>query len=161
MLGNRLWNPEVIPARRFWTNRIGSAALRLMTGFPLEDSQCGYRLASAPLLRRMGLIGRRYSVDTELLIRAGKLGAVFAHVPVRVIYAGEPSHFRPLKDTIHIVFSAVRFKIDEGDARRDPGPETWTRRNESGDTLLQPLSASVLRERAETAKELPSEGNPG
>jgi len=125
VLGNRLWCREAIPPRRMWTNHVGTTALRLMTGFPLEDSQCGYRLVAATLLRRMGLVGKRYSVDTELLIRAGKLGAAFAHVPVTVIYAGEPSHFRPVRDTVHIVFSAVRFKVDEGDLRRDPGQEYW------------------------------------
>lgn len=125
VLGTRLWQAEAIPARRYWTNYIGTRALCLMTGLPLEDSQCGYRLAASGLLRRMGLVGTRYSIDSELLIRAGKLRAPFAHVPVRVIYAGTPSHYRPLADTVHIVFSTIRFKIDEGDLRRDPGPAGW------------------------------------
>ena len=42
-LGNRLHRPEAIPAKRFWTNFIGTRALELMTGYPLEDSQCGFR----------------------------------------------------------------------------------------------------------------------
>jgi glycosyltransferase involved in cell wall biosynthesis len=125
VLGNRLWNPEAIPARRFWTNFIGTRALQLMTGFPVEDSQCGFRLVACSFLRRMGLIGNRYAVDTELLVRAGKLRARFAHVPVRVIYEGAVSHYRPIGDTFHIVFSAVVFKIDEGDLRVDPGPDAW------------------------------------
>ena len=125
MLGNRLWNREAIPARRFWTNFIGTRALELMSGFPLEDSQCGYRLVASSFLRRMGLVGRRYSVDTEILVRAGKLRARFAHVPVQVIYDGAVSHYRPLRDTVHIVLSAARFKVDEGDLRFDPGPEAW------------------------------------
>lgn len=128
VLGNRLWNWRAIPAKRYWTNFLGTRALELMTGYPLEDSQCGFRLVAAPLLRRMGLVARRYAVDTEILIRAKKLGASFAHVPVAVIYDGAASHFRPLADTVHIVLSAVRFKVDEGDARLDPGPEGWRAR---------------------------------
>ncbi len=127
VLGNRLWAPEAIPAKRYWTNFIGTRALQLMSGFPLEDSQCGYRLVSAPLLRRMGLVGNRYSIDTEIIVRAGKLRARFAHVPVRVIYEGAVSHYRPLKDTVHIVLSAAGFKVDERDLRRDPGPEAWSK----------------------------------
>lgn len=138
VLGNRLWDWEAIPAKRFWTNFIGSRALQLMTGFPLEDSQCGYRLVSAAHLRRMGLVGNRYSVDTEILVRAGKLQARFAHVPVRVIYEGAVSHYRPLFDTVHIVLSAVRFKIDEGDLRTDPGADAW-RRLVSTPAVLEPL----------------------
>ena len=125
VLGNRLWNPAAIPAKRFWTNFIGTRALQLMTGLPLEDSQCGYRLISAVFLRRMGLVGARYSIDTEIIVRAGKLRARFAHVPVRVIYEGAVSHYRPVRDTVHIVLSAARFKIDEGDLRKDPGPNAW------------------------------------
>ena len=142
VLGNRLWKPEAIPAKRFWTIFIGTRALELMTGFPLEDSQCGYRLVSAGHLRRMGLVGNRYSVDTEIIVRAGKLRARFAHVPVRVIYEGAVSHYRPVFDTVHIVLSAARFKIDEGDLRVDPGPEAW-RRLVSAPPVLEPLSAGT------------------
>jgi glycosyltransferase involved in cell wall biosynthesis len=138
VLGNRLWKPEAIPAKRFWTNFIGTRALELMTGFPLQDSQCGYRLVSAPHLRRMGLVGNRYSVDTEILVRAGKLRARFAHVPVRVIYEGAVSYYRPVWDTVHIVLSAVRFKVDEGDLRADPGADAW-RVLVSTPSVIEPL----------------------
>jgi glycosyltransferase involved in cell wall biosynthesis len=142
VLGNRLWNPGAIPSNRYWTNFIGTRALQLMTGFPLEDSQCGYRLVSSALLRRMALVGNRFSVDTELFVRAGKLGARFSHVPVRVIYeAGGGSHYQPLRDTVHIVLSAVRFKVDEGDLRRDPGPESW-RSAVSAPPVLAPLAVA-------------------
>ena len=125
VLGNRFWNPDAIPGRRRWTNFIGTRALEIMTGFPVEDSQCGYRLVTAALLRRMGLIASGYAIDTEILVRAGKLRAAFAHVPVRVIYDGARSHFRPLADTFHIVVSAGRVKVDEGDRRSDPGAAGW------------------------------------
>jgi glycosyltransferase involved in cell wall biosynthesis len=140
VLGNRLWKPEAIPAKRFWTNYIGTRALQLMTGFPLEDSQCGFRLVSSAYLRRMGLVGNRYSVDTEIIVRAGKLRARFAHVPVSVIYEGAVSHYRPIFDTVHIVLSAVRFKIDEADLRSDPGADAW-RRLVSAPPVLGPSPA--------------------
>lgn len=125
VLGNRLWNWRAVPAKRYWTNFLGTRALEIMTGYPLEDSQCGFRLVAASLLRRMRLVASRYAIDTEILIRSKKLGAAFAHVPVQVIYDGATSHFRPLADTVHIVLSAVRFKVDEGDLRVDPGPQAW------------------------------------
>lgn len=128
VLGNRLWNWREIPAKRYWTNFLGTRALELMTGYPLEDSQCGFRLVAASLLRRMGLVANKYAIDTEILIRSKKLGATFAHVPVQVIYDGVTSHYRPVVDTVHIVLSAVRFKVDEGDLRVDPGPEGWRAR---------------------------------
>lgn len=138
ILGNRLWNRDAIPAKRYWTNFFGTRALELMTGYPLEDSQCGFRLVSTALLRRMMLVGRRYAIDTELLIRAGKLGGRFAHVPVRVIYDGETSHYRSLGDTVRIVLSAVRFKVDESDLRCDPGPDEWRARVAAPASLQPP-----------------------
>jgi glycosyltransferase involved in cell wall biosynthesis len=142
VLGNRLWNREAIPAKRFWTNYIGTRALQLMTGFPLEDSQCGYRLVASSFLRRMGLVGNRYSVDTEIIVRAGKLRARFAHVPVRVIYEGAVSHYRPMRDTVHIVLSAARFKVDEGDLRNDPGPDAW-KRLVSAPPVVAPMTSAL------------------
>ncbi len=141
ILGNRLWRAGAIPKNRYWTNFLGTRALELMTGFPLEDSQCGFRLVAASLLRRMGLVGMRYAIDTEILVRASKLRARFAHVPVQVIYDSEESHFKGAADTVHIVFSAVRFKVDEGDLRRDPGAEAW-RRNTVAPVVFQPLGPS-------------------
>jgi UDP-N-acetylglucosamine---dolichyl-phosphate N-acetylglucosaminyltransferase len=142
VLGNRLWNPAAIPVRRMWTNFIGTRALEIMTGYPLEDSQCGFRIVNASLLRRMGLVARRYAVDTEILVRAGKLRARFAHVPVQVIYDGALSHYSPVRDTVHIVLSAVRFKVDEGDSRDDPGPEAW-RRAVAAPPVLPPVDGSI------------------
>ena len=127
VLGNRLWKPAAVPRKRSWTNFIGTRALELMSGYPLEDSQCGFRLVEAGFLRRMGLVANRYAVDTEILVRSGKLRARFAHVPIQVIYDGVPSHYMAVRDTVHIVFSAVRFKVDEGDLRDDPGAEAWRR----------------------------------
>ena len=143
VLGNRLWNREAIPSKRFWTNYIGTRALQLMTGFPLEDSQCGYRLVASSCLRRMGLVGNRYSIDTEIIVRAGKVRARFAHVPVRVIYEGATSHYRPLSDTVHIVLSAARFKVDEGDLRRDPGPDGW-RRLVAAPPVFAPMASALI-----------------
>ena len=139
VLGNRLWNREAVPPRRFWTNFIGTRALELMTGFPLEDSQCGFRLVATSALRRMALVSNRYAIDTEILVRAGKLRCRFAHVHVQVIYDGAVSHYRPLSDTVRIALSAVRFKTDEGDLRSDPGPAAW-RRRAAPPAVLSPLA---------------------
>jgi glycosyltransferase involved in cell wall biosynthesis len=142
VLGTRLYRPDAIPANRYWTNYIGTRALQLMSGYPLEDSQCGFRVVASSMLRRMGLAGGRFSIDTEIFVRAGKLGARFVHVPIKVIYDhGGGSHYRALPDTLHIIFSCVRFKADEADLRRDPGPEGW-RAAHPAPPVLAPLESS-------------------
>jgi hypothetical protein len=84
-----------------------------MTGFELEDSQSGYRVLDAGLARRLRLRARGYAIETEMLIKAAKLGARVGHVRVRTIYNREVSHFRPLVDTLRIVLAAIQFQIED------------------------------------------------
>lgn len=113
VIGCRLQDRARIPRARYWTNYIGTRILTWMTGYELEDSQSGYRLLSRDLARRMRLRSDGYAVETEMLIRAGQLGAGLRHVRVRTIYNEEVSHFRPLADTLRIALAAIQFKIDD------------------------------------------------
>lgn len=115
IMGNRWENVAVIPGLRYWTNYIGSRVLTRMTGRELVDSQSGYRLLSSSLLARLGLKSRRYAIETEMLIKAARLGARFAYVPVRTIYGGQASHFRPVHDTFLISCAAIYFKVFDDD----------------------------------------------
>ena len=117
VVGCRLEDREQIPPARFWTNYIGSRVLSWMTGLELLDSQSGYRMLSADLLRRMRLGSDGYAIESEMLIKAGRLGARVAHVRVRTIYNGGGSHFRPVTDTFRISCASVYFKVfDDRDA---------------------------------------------
>ncbi len=46
-----------------------------------------------------------------MLIKAARVGARLDHVPVRTIYGGNPSHFRPVLDTFRISCAAIYFKV--------------------------------------------------
>lgn len=113
LVGTRLQDARRIPRARFWTNYIGTRILTWMTGYELEDSQSGYRILSAELLRKLRLRSDDYAIESEMLIKAGRLGARLGHAPVRTIYEGETSHFRPLRDTVRIALAAIRFKVDD------------------------------------------------
>ncbi len=113
LVGTRLQDASRIPRSRFWTNYIGTRILTWMTGYELQDSQSGYRILSAGLLRKLSLRSDDYAIESEMLIKAGRLGARLGHAPVRTIYGGEISHFRPLRDTVRIALAAIRFKVDD------------------------------------------------
>jgi glycosyltransferase involved in cell wall biosynthesis len=113
VVGSRLHDAARIPPARYWTNYIGTRILTWMTGFELRDSQSGYRVLTGDLARRMRLRSDGYAVETEMLIKAAKLGARLGHAPVRTIYNREISHFRPLADTIRIVLAAIQFQIED------------------------------------------------
>jgi glycosyltransferase involved in cell wall biosynthesis len=111
IIGTRLSDRDAIPSPRYWTNYAGSKVLSLMTGYRLEDSQSGFRLLQADLLRWMNLRSRGYAVESEMLIKASKRKARVVHVPVRTIYEeGGASHFRPFIDTLRISWWSVYYK---------------------------------------------------
>jgi glycosyltransferase involved in cell wall biosynthesis len=86
--------------RRFW-NQLGVKAVSKLTGTSLTDTQSGYRLIRAGVLRGLPLCAAGYEGELELLIKACKRGYSVADIPIATRYAdGRPSsHFRPVRDT--------------------------------------------------------------
>jgi glycosyltransferase involved in cell wall biosynthesis len=115
VIGSRMRESADIPKVRFRTNEIGSRILTRMTGHEVEDGQSGYRVIAAPVLRRLSLSAKGYSIETEILLKAAPHVRRFASVPVRAIYNGEPSHYRPFRDTWIISWGAVYYKVFEMD----------------------------------------------
>ncbi len=111
IIGARLDDARSIPPARFWTNYIGSRILSWMTGRELFDSQSGYRLLAAGLAHRMRLSSAGFAVESEMLIKASRLGASIQHVQVRTIYNDAGSHFRPFLDTFRIACASVYYKV--------------------------------------------------
>lgn len=111
IIGSRWGNRSVIPPERYWTNYVGSRMLSWMSGVELLDSQSGFRLLAAPLAARLGLAANGFAIESEMLIKAARLGAGIGHAPVRAIYEGSSSHFRPVIDTVRISCSAIYFKV--------------------------------------------------
>jgi glycosyltransferase involved in cell wall biosynthesis len=111
VIGSRLADPTRIPGVRFWTNYIGSRILSWMTGRELLDSQSGYRLLDSRLVSRLGLSADGYAIESEMLIKATRLGARLEHVRVRTIYNDHGSHFRPVLDTFRISCASIYYKV--------------------------------------------------
>ncbi len=111
VIGSRLQDARTIPSARFWTNYIGSRILSWMTGRELLDSQSGYRLLAAPLARRLPLRADGFAIESEMLIKATRLGARLEHVRVRTIYNDAGSHFRPALDTFRISCASIYYKV--------------------------------------------------
>lgn len=115
VIGSRMNGMDGIPAVRFRTNEIGSRILTRMTGLEVEDGQSGYRVIAAPILRRLSLSAKGYSIETEILLKAARYVPRVRHVPVRAIYSSARSHFRPFRDTWIISWGAVYYKVFEVD----------------------------------------------
>jgi len=105
VIGSRLKDKEKIPKARYYTNMVGVGCISWRSKNRLLDSQSGFRLYRADVIRGMKFSGGRFETETELLIRAGLRGFKIASVPVRTIYSEEitgRSHFRAVYDTYRI-----------------------------------------------------------
>jgi glycosyltransferase involved in cell wall biosynthesis len=91
--GNRMTDQRSMPLHRQYLNRLSNRIISGICGRPIPDSQCGFRLYSAELLSKVidNLKTYRYELETEILIKAGKMGMDIRFIPVRTIYSTETS----------------------------------------------------------------------
>jgi UDP-N-acetylglucosamine---dolichyl-phosphate N-acetylglucosaminyltransferase len=111
VLGERELRKDTMPAARFYANVIGSAILSRFIGADVADSQSGFRLIRADLLRRVQLTGTGYEIETEMLIKLVRNGATVDRVRVRRLqYEGAQSKIRPFWDTLRTCLLAVQYR---------------------------------------------------
>lgn len=108
IIGNRMGSIEGMPLIRQLTNRFTSAVISIRAGTKIDDSQSGYRLIGAEILREVDLVTSRYETESEILIKAAKRGAKISSVPIRTIYADEQSTIHPVRDTIRFFILVFR-----------------------------------------------------
>lgn len=104
------------PVRRL-SNTIGTAAFSWAVGQPIPDNQSGYRLLGRRLMVAM-LESREtgFEFEVEMIAVCLRRGWTLDWVPITTIYAGEPSHVRPMAHLRHFVRAtrAARRLMREG-----------------------------------------------
>ena len=103
IIGNRMSQRRNMPLVRVWTNKFMSWIISKITGQKIPDSQCGFRLIKKEVLARLHLVTSKYEIESEILIKASRLGFKIASVPIRSIYVGERSHINPFFDTLRFI----------------------------------------------------------
>ena len=111
VLGTRSRNAAMPPARRF-ANGFSSGWTAWLAGQPVTDSQCGYRYYGRAMLRSTPITPGRYEVETEVIVRASRLGFRVAHVDIPTVYGDETSHLSPTRDVPRIVAMMVRLTFE-------------------------------------------------
>lgn len=115
VIGARVINREAMPALRNFGNRVGDFWISWAAGQPLKDSQSGFRVYPADLLRLLNLKTTRtwgFVFESAALIDGVRKGYGVEHVPIETLYfeGSRTSHFRPALDTFRIVVM-VTWKI--------------------------------------------------
>ena len=86
---------QMPPVRRL-SNVLGGLALSAALGRNVPDNQSGYRLIGRVLMRAMLASDESgFEFEVEMIARCIALGLPLEWVPIRTIYAGEPSHIEP------------------------------------------------------------------
>ncbi|MEA2653868.1 MAG: hypothetical protein QOI37_1095 [Chloroflexota bacterium] len=84
------------PVRRL-SNTLGGWVFSAAVGRRVADNQSGYRLIGRRLMTTLlDSDESGFEFEVEMIARCIALGFPIAEVPIRTIYAGEPSHIRPI-----------------------------------------------------------------
>jgi hypothetical protein len=101
-----------MPPTRRLSNLLGRRAFSWAVGRDIPDNQSGYRLVSRRLAEatlRSSEAG--FGLEVEQITTCIRMGGRIEWVPIRTIYAGAPSHIRPmahLREFLRIVRQARR-----------------------------------------------------
>lgn len=107
-IGNRMSDIRNMPWVRFLTNKLMSWFISTVAKQRIPDTQCGFRLIKKEVLEKIGLSTTRYETESELLIRASRLGFQIESVPVKTIYRGEKSQINPVLDGLRFIRFILR-----------------------------------------------------
>ncbi len=108
LIGARRREQRRVSFWRYAANRIADFWIGWAAGKPIEDSQSGFRLYPAQLLRTVKIPHgpeRSFVYESEILIEAARRGCEIQSVAVSVTRRSgpRPSHFRPILDIMKIV----------------------------------------------------------
>lgn len=100
VVGNRMLRPKGMPWIRWMTNKFMSKVLSQKCGQRIADSQCGFRLIDAGILRELNLETQNFEIESEMLLEASRYGYRIESVPIATVYEGQSSAIHPVKDTV-------------------------------------------------------------
>lgn len=103
---------QMLPRRRN-ANRFSAWSISKAAGVPVADSQSGFRLYSAHLLRTLTLRADGFDMESEVIVRAGRGGLKVVTIPIELGFVDgiATSHYKPLSDTVRIAWTVARTRL--------------------------------------------------
>lgn len=119
IIAARKLNTEQAPKSRKRANKIADFWISWAAGYPVSDSQSGFRLYPAELIRATDIdtsAERGFVFESEILIKAVNSGIYSHAVAIPSIYqqGARPSHFRPVRDITNITLMVAAHLIRRG-----------------------------------------------
>lgn len=110
-IGARMMQPGIMPVERIASNRITSSLLGFFCGIPVKDSQCGYRIYNADLLKKISISYNRFEMESEIIMKAAFLGFPVIFTNVQTLYLKGPSHISHVTDTLRWVIAVLNIRL--------------------------------------------------
>ena len=119
IIGARKLEAENAPKARRRANNIADFWISWASGYPVDDSQSGFRLYSAALIQSLQIkitAEKGFVFESEILIKAAIKGVRSFSVAIPTIYhqGARASHFRPVRDITNITLMVARHLIPRG-----------------------------------------------
>jgi glycosyltransferase involved in cell wall biosynthesis len=114
IIGARRRNQGGMPWDRRFSNWITSQTLSLVTGRPLRDVQCGYRMIRMTAIEGLTIRSNHYDFETEMLLSLADRGARIGWMPIMTRYHDSESSINRLMDTLRflkVLFNFIHMKI--------------------------------------------------
>ena len=114
-IGQRTMAKSGMPFMRIVSNTITSCILTWLCKVPISDSQCGYRLYSAALLKKLTIKYPRFEMESEVILKAVGLGFPIRFVKVQTLYFKGMSHISHVADTLRWINAVleIRFSLSK------------------------------------------------
>ena len=113
VLGVRDFTKPEVPARSRAGNTATAAALRLLVGLDISDTQTGLRAIPAKYIGSLcRVLGNRFEYETNALLTAKKERFSIRQVPIETVYFEDhKSHYRTFKDSVAIIKQISKYSI--------------------------------------------------
>jgi glycosyltransferase involved in cell wall biosynthesis len=108
IIGSRLHALKGMPYHRRVSNLLTTFLVSARTAATIDDSQSGFRLIHARVLRAVRLLSPGFEAETEFIIKAAARQFTFRSVPIETIYADEKSsmtHWHTTKRFISVLMA--------------------------------------------------------
>ena len=112
VVGSRFLNSEANKTKIPKVNRMGNKMFNdligYLTGVKVSDSQSGFRAIRSSLIKRMKLSSHGYEVESEMLVKALRMGARVAETPISFDQrtVGN-SKLDPIRDGTRILYAII------------------------------------------------------
>ena len=111
-IGARDMSLGAMPPARIFSNRLTSLILSALCGQRILDSQCGYRLYSAALVKSVQIEYRRFEMESEVILKAAEERFLIRFVRVQTLYLKDGgSHISHLSDTLRWAAAVLRVRL--------------------------------------------------